>query len=138
MEGNYVITKELLRANGACDSGLKEFKAEFPDGAEYQVILDRCAEKGEMSYGEWLIQTFGKNYEIREYENIDDASINIIFAGTVKFKFGAIIKSIFAGDGIKAGDDYGIFAGLYVKLSLHKTHAKITAKEKPKNIVSGY
>lgn len=46
--------------------------------------------------------------------------------------------SIGAGWSIKAGEDYGIFAGLKVKVSLWKHSAKVQAKSKPENLISGY
>ena len=43
-----------------------------------------------------------------------------------------------AGEGIKAGSDYGIFAGLCVKVTLWAQHAIVSAKEKPANLISGF
>lgn len=42
-----------------------------------------------------------------------------------------------AGCGIKAGEDFGVYAGLAVHLSYKSRDAKITAKEKPANIICG-
>ena len=47
-EDEMKITKELLREKGACAAGymdfLKEFPQEkYPDGVEYQDLLDCCA-----------------------------------------------------------------------------------------------
>ena len=42
-----------------------------------------------------------------------------------------------AGWGIKAGDDFGIYAGLKIRIRQKKEYATIRAKEKPQNIVCG-
>jgi UDP-3-O-[3-hydroxymyristoyl] glucosamine N-acyltransferase len=42
-----------------------------------------------------------------------------------------------AGDGINAGADWGIYAGLRLKLSLKAQHAKVIAKTRPKNLLLG-
>jgi hypothetical protein len=46
-------------------------------------------------------------------------------------------EGIKAGWGIEAGSDYGIFAGLRVRMSQWAMYAKVTAKSKPDNLVSG-
>ena len=43
-----------------------------------------------------------------------------------------------AGDGIKAGSDFGIFAGLCILLNYWSIDAKVSAKTKPENLVSGF
>lgn len=48
---------------------------------------------------------------------------------------GGYIKS---GSTISAGKDYGIYAGLYVKLSDMKNQGCIYSKYKPDNIISGH
>ena len=47
-------------------------------------------------------------------------------------------EGIKAGSGIKAGEDCGIFAGLNIFVSKWIESALIIAKEKPKNIISGW
>lgn len=51
------------------------------------------------------------------------------------FFCGGYIKS---GSTISAGKDYGIYAGLYVKLSDMKNQGCIYSKYKPDNIISGH
>ena len=55
-------------------------------------------------------------------------------------KAGSGIKAglgIKAGEEIEAGEDFGIFAGLKVRISQRMEYATITAKEMPKNIICG-
>ena len=47
-------------------------------------------------------------------------------------------EGIEAGCGIKAGEDYGIFAGLHVEIGRWEFYAKVTAKTKPENLISGF
>ena len=102
------ITKELLKEKGACADGYRDFLKEYPvdkypDGVEYQELLDCCAEK-DFSYGSWLLGAFGKTDEVRKIDGDLIVEKGIIFAGRLEVK--GCIK---AGLGIKAGD--GIDAG---------------------------
>ena len=45
--------------------------------------------------------------------------------------------SIKAGGSIEAGNDYGIYCGLSVVISLKESFAFVTATEKPKNLLLG-
>ena len=121
------ITKELLEEKGACVDGYRAFLEEypekkFPDGVEYQELLDVCAEKN-WEYGVWLLNKFGPTNEIREIKGDLIAEKSIIFAGQIKvsggIKAGRYIKAgegIKAGWGIKAG--FGIEAGRGIKAGL--------------------
>ena len=112
------ITKELLKEKGACASGYRDFLKEYPvdkypDGVEYQELLDCCAEKN-FSYGSWLLGAFGKTDEVRKIDGDLIVEKDIIFAGRLEVK--GCIKAgegIEAGCGIKAGD--GIEAGEGIK-----------------------
>ena len=118
------ITKELLKEKGACADGYRDFLKEYPvdkypDGVEYQELLDCCAEKN-FSYGSWLLGAFGKTDDVRKIEGDLIVEEGIIFAGQLEVK--GCIKaggSIKAGDGIKAGGGIeagnGIDAGLGIK-----------------------
>ena len=102
------ITKELLKEKGACAAGYRDFLKEYPvdkypDGVEYQELLDCCAEKN-FSYGSWLLGAFGKTGEVRKIDGDLIVEEGIIFAGWLEVK--GCIK---AGDGIEAG--WGIEAG---------------------------
>ena len=106
------ITKELLKEKGACAAGYRDFLKEYPvdkypDGVEYQELLDCCAEKN-FSYGSWLLGAFGKTDDVRKIEGDLIVEKGIIFAGRLEVK--GCIK---AGDGIEAG--CGIEAGGGIK-----------------------
>ena len=140
------ITKELLREKGACAAGymdfLKEFPQEkYPDGVEYQDLLDCCAEKN-FSYGLWLLSEFGRTDDVRKVDGDLITEKSIIFAGRLEvsgsIKAGWGIEAgrgIEAGYGIKAGCEFGIYAGLRVRIT--SEYRKIIAKTKPENIMCG-
>ena len=165
------ITKELLKEKGACVDGYRDFLKEYPvdkypDGVEYQELLDCCAEKN-FSYGSWLLGKFGKTDEVRKIDGDLIVEKGIIFAGQLEakgcieagwgIKAGCSIKTscgikagdgieagynikagcgIEAGDGIEVGDEFGIYAGLCCRVT-NKTLRKIIAKERPENIMCG-
>ena len=182
------ITKELLREKGACAAGYRDFLKEFPeekypDGVEYQDLLDCCAEKN-FSYGSWLLSEFGRTDDVRRIDGDLITKKSIIFAGRLEvsgiikagwgieagegikagegieagcgieagkgIKAGWGIKAgegIEAGEGIKAGEgieagwgieagcEFGIYAGLRVRIT--SEYRKIIAKTKPENIMCG-
>ena len=165
------ITKELLKEKGACVDGYRAFLEEypekkFPDGVEYQELLDVCAEKN-WEYGVWLLNKFRPTNQIREIEGDLLVQQSIIFAGQIKvsgfieagggIKAGGKIKAglgikagggieageeieaglgIKAGEEIEAGEGFGIYAGICCKITDHKFR-KIIAAERPKNIMCG-
>ena len=140
------ITKELLREKGACAAGYRDFLKEFPeekypDGVEYQDLLDCCAEKG-FSYGSWLLSVFGRTDDVRKVDGDLITEKSIIFAGRLEvsgsIEAGCGIKAgwgIEAGEGIEAGCEFGIYAGLRVRIT--SEYRKIIAKTKPENIMCG-
>ena len=106
------ITKELLKEKGACVDGYRDFLKEYPvdkypDGVEYQELLDCCAEKN-FEYGSWLLEMFGGTDEVRKIGGDLIVEKGIIFAGQLEVK-----GCIEAGNGIKAG--WGIEAGRGIK-----------------------
>ena len=134
------ITKELLREKGACAAGYRDFLKEFPeekypDGVEYQDLLDCCAEKG-FSYGSWLLSVFGRTDDVRKVDGDLITEKSIIFAGRLEVS-GSIEAGwgIEAGEGIEAGCKFGIYAGLRVRIT--SEYRKIIAKTKPENIMCG-
>ena len=153
------ITKELLKEKGACVDGYRDFLKEYPvdkypDGVEYQELLDCCAEKN-FEYGSWLLEMFGRTDEVRKIGGDLIVEKGIIFAGRLEvkgcikagwgikagngIKAGRGIKAgwgIEAGRGIKAGCEFGVYAGLRCKIT-NKTFRKIVAKERPENIMCG-
>ena len=114
MTGKFMITLHYLREIGACAEGRSEFEKHFPEGGEYQEVLDKCAEEGRMDFATWLLHKIGPTDDVRTYEDqVNDKNMSICFAGTLVFEKGAIVKSIEAGRGIKAGR--GIEAGCGIK-----------------------
>ena len=225
MGETFNITVEMLRVKGACMSGIRDFLKEFPreqypDGADYQEVLNRCAENERPNYAEWLLNEFGATNKTLSVDKINTDGY-VFFAGRIEargeirckairagreikagegikagggikagwgieaggrieaggdiktnknikagcgikagreikagegiktnknIKAGCGIKAdedikagwgIEAGWGIKAGGDFGVYAGLAVRLSDKSQYAKITAKEKPANIICG-
>ena len=55
MTGKFMITLRYLREIGACAEGRSAFEKAFPDGGEYQTVLDKCAEEGRMDFASWLL-----------------------------------------------------------------------------------
>ena len=114
MEGTFFITLDYLKQLGACREGQREFQRVFPDGGEYQAILDRCADEGRLDFGSWLLNHIGATNDVRIYEEkIDAPNRGIIFAGDIKLKSGANVKFLFSGESIEAGE--GIQAGEGIK-----------------------
>ena len=106
------ITKELLKEKGVCADGYRDFLREYPvdkypDGVEYQELLDCCAEKN-FEYGSWLLEMFGRTDEVRKIGGDLIVEKGIIFAGQLEVR-----GCIEAGNGIKAG--WGIEAGRGIK-----------------------
>ena len=163
MTGKFMITLRYLREIGACSEGRLAFEKSFPNGGEYQDVLDKCAEEGRMDFATWLLHKIGPTDDVRTYEDqINDENMSICFAGTLIFKKGARVngieagcgikagwgieagwgikagEGIEAGEGIKAGEGYGVFAGLKIKLSNWSLYARVSASCKPTNLISGY
>ena len=163
MKGSQLITLDFLKAHDACAEGLREFGRVFPDGGEYQQVLDRCADEDRMDFAQWLMNVCGPSGDVRTFDDdIDEPDKNIAFAGTLYFKKGANVKRILAGDGIEAGEgikagwgieagrgikagcgieageEYGVFAGLSVAISQWPQYAVVTAQTEPDNLISGH
>ena len=123
MTGKFMITLRYLREIGACAEGRSAFEKAFPDGGEYQTVLDKCAEEGRMDFASWLLHKVGPTDDVRTYEEqINDENMSICFAGALIFKKGARVKRIKAGLGIEAGEGieagWGIKAGLGIEAGL--------------------
>ena len=152
---------------------MKEFPREqYPDGADYQEVLNRCAEHKRPNYAEWLLNEFGATNTTLSVDEINTDGY-VFFAGRIEARGKIRCKAIMAGEaikagreikagwgikagreikagwgikagegikagcGIEAGEDFGVYAGLAVRLSDKSQYAKITAKEKPANIICG-
>lgn len=145
MKGTFRINLDYLQKLGACLDGQRAFKRAFPDGGGYQEVLDRCAEEGRIDFASWLFSKIGPTEDVRIFENeILDENKKLFFAGNMDFKRPVFVRHIFAGcgiqagEGIRAGDDFGVFAGLNVKIPLWEKYAVVSASEKPKNLRSGF
>lgn len=156
MTGNFLITKEFLKELSPCTDGYRWFCETYPDGGKYQEILDRLCELDRFCDARWLLDKVGATDDVLEIDSIDDKEKNICFAGSIiaskylilkNIKAGGSIKageyieaggSIKAGGCIKAGENYGVYAGLRVRISDMKEIGYIKAHEKPKNIMCGY
>ena len=139
------ITTKILQEKQACSSGVEKFIEHFPSGeAEYQDVLDKLAELNDVSNADWLIQTIGKTDAVLEI-NGNVERTNLFFAGSIKAA-GYINVDLYliagggieAGCDIKAGDYFGVFAGMGVRLNRLSIDAQVESKTKPKNLVSGF
>ena len=136
------ITKELLREKRPCTDGYRDFCEHFPDGVEYQELLDYCCEHDRADYAYWLLDAFGAMDDVRKIEGDYTTDRAIVVAGSLavsgSIEAGESIKAgcgIEAGWGIKAGWDYGVYAGLHCKLS--SDLRIVRAPQKPQNLMCG-
>ena len=186
-----LITLDWLKEKEACAESLLAFEHKFPNGAEYQEVLDALAAEDRYDWGSWLLRVGGNTNAILEVDElITKTSIffagKIIVKGTLKttkwllssgsivtdgdikagedikaggdieagwdieagedIKAGRNIKAgwsivagwgIEAGRGIEAGEDFGIYAGLKIRISLKSQYAIVRAKTEPKNLLLG-
>ena len=73
MNGTFRITLAYLKELGACRDGQRAFQKAFPDGGEYQEVLDRCAEEGRLDFAGWLFSLVGPTKDVRTFsEDIID------------------------------------------------------------------
>jgi len=161
MTGKFIITRDRLAQLGACKSGMDFFDKTYPDGqAEYQDMLDKAVTGGHTDYATWLLDKIGPTEDILEVEEINEKELDIVFAGRIFIKLGVVVRRLIAGKGIKAGKgieagwgieaglgieagwgieaggEYGIYAGLRVKVT-ERVYRTIKAAEKPSNIMCG-
>ena len=149
------ITLDWLKEKNACGEARREFAKRFPEGAEYQDVLDALAAENNFEWAYWLMHAAGPVDTVLEVEELT-AEASLFFAGKVIVK-GAIevakwilagggieagggIKAgegIEAGGGIEAGNDFGIYAGLRLRISLKAEYAVVKAKEMPNNLLLG-
>lgn len=138
MTGDFLITKEFLKELSPCTDGYRWFCETYPDGGKYQEILDRLCELDRFCDACWLLDKVGATDDVLKIDSIDDKGKNICFAGTIIVSKYLILKNIKAGESIKASEDYGVYAGLRMRISDMKESGYIKAHEKPKNIMCGY
>ena len=128
MTGQSKITYSHLEKMGAYNKGLAAFKQEYPvekypEGIAYQDVLDWCAEKNH-TFGVWLFTKLGSTEDVRIFNKyVDDPRKTIIFPGSIKFKYGVQVRTIFVGRNIEAyysiKADSSIEAGGSVKTRGH-------------------
>lgn len=150
MTGKFIITRQHLAELGACTEGMAFYDQTYPAGrAEYQDMLDQAVKACHTDYATWLLSQIGPTEDVLNLESINDAGLDIVFAGHIKIRFGAILRSLIcglsieAGEGIEAGFDikageYGVYAGLSIKPTEWSKYAVVTAKTKPANLISGF
>ena len=138
MTGDFLITKEFLKELSPCTDGYRWFCEAYPDGGKYQEVLDNLCEIDRFDDAFWLLRKVGATDDVLELDSIDDKEKNICFAGTIRASKYLILKNIKAGGFIEAGEDYGVYAGLRVRISDMKEKGYVKAQEKPKNIMCGY
>jgi len=110
------ITKDLLQEKGACQSGTRWFLEKFPNGVDYQDLLNALAAENNIEWAQWVLQNFGKLNAVMEVEELTIEG-SLFFAGTVIVKGKMkISKWLLAGEGIKAG--LGIEAGEGIEAGL--------------------
>ena len=143
------ITLDWLKEKNACGEARREFAKRFPEGAEYQDVLDALAAENNFEWAYWLMHAAGPVDTVLEVEELT-AEASLFFAGKVIVK-GAIEVAkwilagggieagggIKAGEGIEAGNDLGIYAGLRLRISLKAEYAVVKAKEMPNNLLLG-
>jgi hypothetical protein len=156
----FNITAEMLQAKGACLPAMRDFltaypKETYPDGVDYQELLDALANADRECDADWLLSAFGSVKATLELECLSSKK-SIYFAGSIiisgaisckkHIRAGEGIEAglgieagwgIEAGSGIKAGEDYGIYAGIHARLSLKHNYALIKANKRPEHIICG-
>lgn len=174
-----LITLDWLKEKEACAESLLAFEHKFPNGAEYQEVLDALAAEDRYDWGSWLLRVGGNTNAILEVDELITKA-SIFFAGKIIVKgilkttkwllsSGSIVTDgdieadwgieagediyaggsietgrnieagwvIKAGRGIEAGEDFGIYAGLKIRISLKSQYAIVRAKTEPKNLLLG-
>ena len=144
------ITLEYLKEKQACSDGVVWFSSKFASNeADYQEVLDALAKENRSEWAQWLMQHAGRTDAVLEVKGDLIVEHSIFFSGFIKATGKIAAKFIFsgsgikagwgikAGSGIKAGEDFGIFAGLRIRISQRTKYAVITAKEKPNGIICG-
>ena len=114
------INKDWVKEKGACTEGFRYFIEHFPEGAEYQSILDVLAKDNQGGYADWLMKHAGRTDAVLEVDGDLEIEGNLFFAGMIKVS--GFIKAslrIKAGSSIEAGLDikagWGIEAGWGIK-----------------------
>lgn len=67
----FRITREMLKEKGACADGYRKYCEAFPedtypDGVEYQELLNACAENDRDDFAGWLLDAFVATDDVLE------------------------------------------------------------------------
>lgn len=56
MYATFTITKEMLNMKGACAAGMRDFIREFPEGVDYQDLLNAWPRRTKTitHHGSWM------------------------------------------------------------------------------------
>ena len=115
MTDSFLITLDALRSKSPCASGYRWVAEHYPNGCDYQELLNALCENYHPDWAEWLLGKFGRTNAVYEADEIKSEK-GFVFAGSVKIKNFIDVKlrlvagcGIEAGEGIEAGD--GIEAG---------------------------
>ncbi|HBC93672.1 MAG TPA: hypothetical protein DCZ10_12465, partial [Pelotomaculum sp.] len=96
------ITLDWLREKEACSESMLRFKHTFPEGAEYQDVLDALAKENKADWAAWLMKEAGSTNDVLEVESLE-VECSLFFAGQIKIKgLVKIAKWLLAGGGIEA------------------------------------
>ncbi|WP_059050802.1 hypothetical protein [Paenibacillus senegalimassiliensis] len=52
-----LITRDYVKQLGACSEGFRYFLENFPEGATYQDVLNKCYEDGHADWANWLMDS---------------------------------------------------------------------------------
>lgn len=96
------ITKEILKEKSPCSEGFTWFLKHFPEGGEYQDILDELAKENRADWASWLISKMGSVNTVLEVESIETEA-SIFFAGSIVAKgIVKVARWLISGEGIEA------------------------------------
>ena len=109
-----LITLDFLKSKGACLTGLRYFKENFGESADYQAVLDKLAADDRVSDARWLLDNAGSDKDAVREITETPATRHVFAAGRLEIKIDiSVAGCVFAGSGIKAG--LGISAGEGIK-----------------------
>ena len=70
MSVSMQITKEWLKEKSPCTAGYGWFLERFPEGGEYQAVLDELAKENLADWANWLIHTAGPADTVLDIESL--------------------------------------------------------------------
>ena len=115
----FRITREMLKEKGACADGYRQYceafpKDTYPDGVEYQELLNACAENDRDDFAMWLLNAFGRTDDVLEIEGDYQSEKSLFVCGSLRVTGSITCKGVLrVGGSIKAG--WSIETGRYIK-----------------------